>query len=156
MYFKKIVQCQVLIICLALIWCSEPISFEINEGIKKESSIPYNLSPLQLKHVEQLYIAIRDKDVEQIQQITDENLYRELLEHPTLLPEISAYIPYYEKLLDHKMLEYKSVKHSRAGELIEAKYKYEYEQRTVFYTVLFRKDDPLAKIIGAHLKLVTK
>lgn len=156
MYFKKTIQCNGLIICFALMGCNEPVSFEINEGIKKESSTPYNLTPLQLKHIEKLYVAIRDKDVEQIQQITDENFYGEMLENPTLLPEISAYIPYYEKLLDHKMLEYKNIKHSQYGELIEATYKYEYEQRTIFYTVLFRKDDPLAKIVGAHLNLLIK
>ncbi|WP_180034396.1 MULTISPECIES: hypothetical protein [unclassified Acinetobacter] len=79
-----------------------------------------------------------------------------MLEDPTLLPEISSYIPYFEKVLDYKMLEYKSIKNSVHGELIEANLKYEYEQQTVFYTVLFKQDDPLAKIIGSHLKLVLK
>lgn len=156
MYFKKLIRTKGIVIYFALMGCSEPTSVEFNEGIKKESSIPYKLTPLQLKHIEQLYVAIRDKDLDQIQKITDEKFYQALLEDPTLLPEISSYIPYFEKVLDYKMLEYKSIKNSVHGELIEAKLKYEYEQQTVFYTVLFKQDDPLAKIIGSHLKLVLK
>ena len=133
--------------------CEKPISFELNKGEVRESNKPYNLTDIQVSNAEALYIAIRDKDKNKIQSLTGETLFNELEEDPALLDEISSYIPYYEKLVSKKMIEHTETKHSKYGDLIEATFKYEYEKRTVYYSVVFMKNDSNNKIVGGNLKL---
>lgn len=133
--------------------CDKPMSFELNKGEVHESNEPYNLTDLQITHAESLYIAIRDKDKNKIQSLTGERLFNEIEQDPTLLGEISSYIPYYEKLVSKKMIEYTETKHSKYGDLIQATFKYEYEKRTVYYSFVFMKNDSNSKIVGANLRL---
>lgn len=147
---------KVLIIILSSVFiysCSQPISFEVNKGELRESEEPYNLSSGQVKNAEALYLAIRDKDKAEIQKIVSADVFVELEKDPIALAELSSYIPYYEKLISKKMIEYTETNHTKYGDLIMVIFKYTYEKRTVYYSVTFKKDDLKNQIVGTHFGL---
>ena len=154
MNIKKIIELSLIIFTILIVGgCSEPISFELNKGEQRESEQPYYLTDTQSLNAEDLYIAIRDMDNEKIKKLVDRNLITEFKKNPTLLIELSSYIPYYEKLKSKKMMGYKNINSTEYGKLLQADFRYEYETRVIFYNVIFAQDDPKATILGAHLKL---
>lgn len=152
--FKHYLKSSTIILFSFLICsCSQPISFEVNKGELRESEEPYNLSSGQVKNAEALYLAIRDKDKAEIQKILSADVFAELEQDPSALAELSSYIPYYEKLISKKMIEYTETNHTKYGNLIMVIFKYTYEKRTVYYSVTFKKNDLKNQIVGMHFGL---
>ena len=145
----------VLIMCMTVA-CTDPISFEIKKGEVRESDEAYNLNPKQIKYTDEAYIAIRDKDETKMNEIFSEFLLNSMKQDPAALIELSSYIPYYENLVSKKMIEFHESRDTEHGDLIKALFRYEYESRIVYYTVVFKKNDPKDLIWGIHLNLELK
>lgn len=139
-----------LITCMTVA-CTDPVTFEIRKGEVKESEEPYNLTQKQIKYTDEAYIAIRDKDETKMKQIFSEFLLNSMSQDPTALIELSSYIPYYEKLVSKRMIEFIETTHTEHGELLQAIFRYEYENSIVYYRVIFKKNDPQGLIWGIHL-----